>query len=506
MACGKNEGGFGNYSDMKARIIIGLSLFLLVGGVHGQELNRDSVPTTHIYDKKNYKRVGEEPAFPGGRTAFLRFVEKNYSFPMESWEEDKIVAGVNLQFIVRKDGVACGLRYNRMSSGMYEEFLRLFRMMPLWEPGKIKGIPVDMKCSIFVDLVDETGLPLPLAKQMKKIKKSFDLNRKYKKGIEREEVEELAGKMKEIAQYAPDNAKVFVALTKLNTSLGKNDDAVAVGKAGMEEMQKMLSKRWEEVKNRPAIFKGMPVQYMDAYDGRLYVDAALNHALACDAAGDEEEARKAYEDALNVVDERIFLKDIKVPEEDVYGNEMYRRLLGEKQVLAAASQMPGVTLGASERAAMFNHGWVTSESMRAIDRNIAAGKVDNPRIRQINTQLEEMNAERRKAPALGKDSLYLYGLRALVIELGEGGEAVNRYVDAMNRRADVSPKLKDYLSELLERRQKHASLLDDREAVARSLAEYAPLYGKEESKRVRKQRAREFYRYRDAVKSVYPLE
>ena len=250
----------------------------------------------------------------------------------------------------------------------------------------------------------------------------------------------------------------------------------------------------------------MPVQYMDAYDGRLYVDAALNHALACDAAGDEEEARKAYEDALNVVDERIFLKDIKVPEEDVYGNEMYRWLLGEKQVLAAASQMPGVTLGASERAAMFNHGWVTSESMRAIDRNIAAGKVDNPRIRQINTQLEEMNAERRKVPTLGKDSLYLYGLRALAIELAQGGEAVNQYVDAMNRRADVSPKLKDYLSELLERRQKHAPLLDNREAVARCLAEYAPLYGKGESKRVRKQRAREFYRYRDAVKSVYPLE
>ena len=70
---------------------------------------------------------------------------------------------------------------------MYEELLRLFRLMPLWEPGKIKGSPVDMECSFYVRLVDkEVGLPLPLAKQMREIKKSLDLNRKYKKVIERE--------------------------------------------------------------------------------------------------------------------------------------------------------------------------------------------------------------------------------------------------------------------------------------------------------------------------------
>ena len=135
---------------MRARIIIGISLFLLVGGVHGQELNRDSVPTTHVYNIKNYKRVGEAPAFPGGRTAFQQCVVKNYSFPMESWEEDKKLPGVNLEFVVRKDGVACGLRRNGMSAAMYEELLRLFRLMPLWEPGKIKGSPVDMECSFYV--------------------------------------------------------------------------------------------------------------------------------------------------------------------------------------------------------------------------------------------------------------------------------------------------------------------------------------------------------------------
>ena len=49
-------------------------------------------------------------------------------------------------------------------------------------------------------------------------------------------------------------------------------------------------------------------------------------------------------------------------------------------------------------------------------------------------------------------------------------------------------------------------MLDNRRAVIRCLAEYAPIVEEGESKVERKQRAQEFYRYRNAVKSVYPLE
>ena len=64
---------------MKARIIIGLSLFLLVGGVHGQELNRDSVPNARIYSG-----ASEYTSFPGGMPRLKRFVEKNFNYPKEA--------------------------------------------------------------------------------------------------------------------------------------------------------------------------------------------------------------------------------------------------------------------------------------------------------------------------------------------------------------------------------------------------------------------------------------
>ena len=72
------------------------------------------------------------------------------------------------------------------------------------------------------------------------------------------------------------------------------------------------------------------------------MNVALAYALACDVAGSKEQKEKAYEYALNVVDERIFLKDIKKTKND-YKNETYRRLMAEKQILAASSTYPGVT-------------------------------------------------------------------------------------------------------------------------------------------------------------------
>ena len=475
---------------MKARIIIGLSLFLLVGGVHGQELNRDSVPNARIYSG-----ASEYTSFPGGMPRLKRFVEKNFNYPKEAWGEANRLSNSDLHFIVRRDGVACGLDGKDMHPAVYEEWKRVFRLMPLWEPAKIKGHPVDVKCHTRLHVYDQSsGLPFHIERGKNKLMKKVGLGREYRKGLICHDAEVLEAKMDEFIFYDSAQVDVLAPLVKTCVSLGKYDKAVVIAENGLKKLHEQMERK---MKNPRRILR---------FDGKVYLDAALTYMLACDVAGEREKARKAYEYALDVADWRILLQDINVRKKPEYGNEMYRRLLAEKQVLATTSRMPGVTLDASERAAMFNHGWVTSESQSAIDRNVKAGKIDNPRIRQINAQLEEMRAERCEGAVLGKDSLYLYGLHALAIELGEGGEAVNRYVVAMQQRADVSPKLKSYLSKLLKKRQKHASLLDNRRAVIRCLAEYAPIVEEGESKVERKQRAQEFYRYRNAVKSVYPLE
>lgn len=299
----------------------------------------------------------------------------------------------------------------------------------------------------------------------------------------------------------PENMRVTSSLIRLYVSLGKNDEVIPFAKESVERVRDLGIKKRNIEENRPwFIAKGAEIKTPSNYDGKLYMNVALAYALACDVAGSKEQKKKAYEYALNLVDERIFLKDIKKTKND-YKNETYRRLMTEKQILAASSSSPGVTLNSSERSAIFNHGWVSSETMRTIDRNIEEGKIDNPHIRQINTHLKEMNEERRKNPPIRKDTLYLYGLRAMVIDLSEGQEALNRYVDSMQQRENVGSELKSYLSKLAENRRKQAAVLNDREAVVRSLAGYAPI-----SKAKQKQRAKEFYKYRDAMKAVYPLK
>ena len=486
---------------MKNVLLISTVALLLAVPVRSQDLNRDSVPTVNVY-----KNADEIPFFPGGVDGFHRFVEKNFIVPAEVWRNGG-GNGSKLRFIIRRDGVACGLKRDGMPLPLYEEWKRLFSIMPLWTPAMIKGYPVDVEYSLFVSLYDrKTGFPFHIVRLMKDLGNYDDPNKEYRKGINEEEAEELVTKVSEIVNITPENGRVTSLLIRLYVSLGKNDEVIPFAKESVEKVRDLGIKKRNIDKNRPwFIAKGAEIRTPSNYDSKLYMNVALAYALACDVAGSKEQKEKAYEYALNVVDERIFLKDIKKTKND-YKNETYRRLMAEKQILAASSTSPGVTLNSSERSAIFNHGWVSSETMRTIDRNIEEGKIDNPRIRQINTHLKEMDEERRKNPPIKRDTLYLYGLRAMAIDLSEGQEALNRYVDSMQQRENVGSELKSYLSKLAENRRKHAAVLNDREAVVRSLAGYAPINAEGDSKVAQKQRAKEFYKYRDAMKAVYPLK
>lgn len=474
---------------MKHILLISIVALLLAVPIRSQDLNRDSVPTVNVY-----KEVDEYVLFPGGTTSLRKFVEKNFVYPVEAWGDTLYKNISELQFIVRRDGVACGLDDTEMHPAVYKEWKRLFSMMPLWEPAKIKGYPVDVECRISIPPFNYASkLPYQIDRKMNYLKKRIDLNKRYNKRLNKEEAEELKKEMDEIIFYNPTLAEIFVPLANLYVSLNESDKAINVAENGVEGMYKQIERAIKD-------------PYLKLrFDGKVYMDAVLNYALVCDVAGDNDLQREAYKYALNVIDERIFLKDIKRKKQD-YGNEMYLRLMAEKQILAAGSVSPGVTLNSSERSAMFNHGWVSSKTMSAIDKKVEEGKIDNPRIRQINAQLREMVEERRKNPPMGKDSLYLYGLRAMVIDLSGGQDALNHYVDSMLQSESVGFKLKSYLSKLMKNRQKHAAVLENREAVVRSLAGYAPVNKEGDSKEERKQRAKEFYKYRDAMKAVYPLE
>lgn len=184
-------------------------------------------------------------------------------------------------------------------------------------------------------------------------------------------------------KFAADSVGLHSLLAKLYISLGQKDCATQAAKEGLKRMYNLRIKKGELLEDRPLLFKDMEINFPSYFNSKLYMDAALVYAFVCDVAGSDEQKSKAYQNALNVIDERIFLKDIDRKKND-YGNKMILRLMSEKQVLAVTSKYPGVTLTGSERSAMFDHGWVSSETMQLIDRKMKEGKIDNPRIRQIN--------------------------------------------------------------------------------------------------------------------------
>lgn len=102
---------------MKHNIIICFSVFMyVITTISAQELNRDSVPPAHtIVDQ-----VDELPMYPGGYQALAAFFRKNFIYPAEAWQQSDKYEDV-LRFVIRADGVACGLQKVHMHPALYEE-------------------------------------------------------------------------------------------------------------------------------------------------------------------------------------------------------------------------------------------------------------------------------------------------------------------------------------------------------------------------------------------------
>lgn len=89
-----------------------------------------------------YFAADEMPTFPGGNPAMLKFLSSRLNYPQAAL--DRALSGkVHVRFTVDPEGrlhdpqVVHGL-----GAGLDEEAVRLVRLMPWWNPGKIQGQPV----------------------------------------------------------------------------------------------------------------------------------------------------------------------------------------------------------------------------------------------------------------------------------------------------------------------------------------------------------------------------
>ncbi|MCQ2260805.1 MAG: energy transducer TonB [Bacteroidales bacterium] len=89
-----------------------------------------------------YVVVEEEPDFPGGMEALLKYLQDNIQYPQLA-KENNITGKVFVTFVVEKDGRVTQVKLLRdIGGGCGNEAMRVVKAMPKWKPGKQQGRPV----------------------------------------------------------------------------------------------------------------------------------------------------------------------------------------------------------------------------------------------------------------------------------------------------------------------------------------------------------------------------
>lgn len=87
-------------------------------------------------------------SFPGGNAGWQQFLNKNLRFPEEAI--NKVTRrkprqwDVIINFMVTKEGKLKNFNpETNFGLGLEDEAIRVLKKSPLWEPAKLKGVPVD---------------------------------------------------------------------------------------------------------------------------------------------------------------------------------------------------------------------------------------------------------------------------------------------------------------------------------------------------------------------------
>lgn len=95
--------------------------------------------------------VSPKPQFPGGDTAFKKYLAQNVKYPQEALKK-KIQGSVRIGFTVNPDGSIVNVKVERSVNTLLDnEALRVVKSMPKWKPGYYNGKTVPVKKSIPVN-------------------------------------------------------------------------------------------------------------------------------------------------------------------------------------------------------------------------------------------------------------------------------------------------------------------------------------------------------------------
>ena len=92
--------------------------------------------------------VENQPEFPGGNTAMMKFLSENIKYPVIA-QENGIQGRVICNFVVEKDGSITDVQVVRgVDPSLDREAVRVIQQMPRWKPGKQRGQAVRVRFTL----------------------------------------------------------------------------------------------------------------------------------------------------------------------------------------------------------------------------------------------------------------------------------------------------------------------------------------------------------------------
>jgi periplasmic protein TonB len=103
---------------------------------------------TEMMDKEGYY-TNIYPSYDGGQNALAKFFENNIQYPQDA-TDNGIEGTVNISFAVDEKGKISSAKTTNptIGYGIEEEALRVFKKMPTWKPGALKGKNVKTKYNL----------------------------------------------------------------------------------------------------------------------------------------------------------------------------------------------------------------------------------------------------------------------------------------------------------------------------------------------------------------------
>ena len=99
-------------------------------------------PPKHEEENKVFDIVEQQPLFPGGPAALMKFLMDNTKYPVVA-QENGVQGRVTVQFVVEKDGSISDVHVLKgVDPSLDKEAVRVVKSMPRWTPGKQNGITV----------------------------------------------------------------------------------------------------------------------------------------------------------------------------------------------------------------------------------------------------------------------------------------------------------------------------------------------------------------------------